>query len=50
MVSLLVPKTMGRKMSLSAAAGRRIERIWTEQAGVEQAGDQSHRLLPNTTL
>ncbi len=50
MVLVVVPTTIGRKLWLSAAEGRRIEGIWTEQAGLDQAGDQSHRLLPNTRL
>lgn len=45
-----VPTTLGRRLSLSAAGGSRLERIWTEQPGLDQAGDQSHGLLPNTTL
>ena len=45
-----VPTTVGRELSLSAAGGCRIERIWTELAGLDPAGDQSHRLLPNATF
>lgn len=41
---------MDREFSMSAVGGRRIEGIWTEQARLDQASDQSHRLLPNTTL
>ena len=45
MVFVLAPKTMDREFSMSAVKGRRIEGIWTEQARLDQASDQSHRLL-----